>query len=82
MISPDAKAFELIAGEIAVLRVLEDRRWRTSPEIVDDSELLPLAIGSVLREVADRGLVRRSITGHWQTTASGRVEAARQRVAR
>lgn len=67
MISPDAKAAELIAGEIAVSRVLEDRRWRTSAEIVDDSELLPLAIGSILREVADRGFVRRSITRRWQT---------------
>lgn len=86
MISPDAKASELSAGEIAVSRVLEDRRWRTSAEIADHTELLPLTVRFTLRALAGRGLVRHSITGprcgHRQITAGGVVQAERQRVAR
>lgn len=82
MISPDAKASGLIAGEIAVLRVLEDRRWRTSPEIVDHIDRLPLAVRLMLRGLAGRGLVRRSTTRRWPITVSGVVQACRQRLAR
>lgn len=86
MIGPAVGAADPIASEVTVLRALQDQRWRTSAEMIDETGLLPLAVRATLRELVGRGLVRRSITGvrsgRWQITASGMVEAARQRVER
>ena len=62
----------------AVLAVLVDQRWHTSAEIVDDTQLLPLAVRVALRDLAVDGLVRRGVEGRWQITAGGMLEAARR----
>ncbi|MGH2870058.1 MAG: hypothetical protein ACRDNK_21120 [Solirubrobacteraceae bacterium] len=84
MIDPEAPAADLLDADLAILRALEDQRWRTSAEIVDDAELLPLAVRSILKALAGRGLVQRGMRGvqcgHWQITSSGVVKAHRQRV--
>jgi len=61
----------------AVLSALADRPRRTSAEIVDETRLLPLAVRSALRDLADRDLVRRTGAGAWQLTVAGAVEATR-----
>lgn len=77
MIDASARCATALSG--AVLAALVDQRWHTSAEIVDDTELLPLAVRVALRDLAGDGWVRRGVEGRWQVTASGMVEAARRK---
>jgi DNA-binding IclR family transcriptional regulator len=74
---------QLAAGELALLRVLEDGRSRTRVELAEETGLLPAAAAAKLRELAARGLVRRvglwHSVGQWQLTSSGVHELGGQR---
>jgi DNA-binding IclR family transcriptional regulator len=77
VISHSTPATDAASRPAAVLRTLADQRWHTSAEIIDETTLLPLAVRLILRDLAGRGLVRRSIDGRWQITPGGAIEAVR-----
>jgi predicted ArsR family transcriptional regulator len=58
-----------------VLAVLADRRWHTSGEIVDETGLLPVAVRTTLKELANETLVSRSLTGGWLLRAPAECPA-------
>jgi DNA-binding IclR family transcriptional regulator len=73
---------ELMASELALLRALEDERWRTRVELAEETGLLPAAAAGMLRELAALDLVRRSVSWHsvgqWRITPPGIHELASQ----
>ncbi len=83
MIVDQAHERQLAAGELALLRALEDGRSRTRVELAEETGLLPAAAAAKLRELAARGLVRHGgcwySVGQWQLTPSGIRELGGQR---
>jgi hypothetical protein len=53
-----------------VVEALSDRRWHSSAELADETDLLPIAVRLACRELARRDVVRRGsvgpCTGCWQ----------------
>ena len=74
---------QLIAGEEQVLAALSDGRWQTAAELAGATGLVPLAVRSMLKELARRRLARRSFVaatlGAWQITNAGAARTADRR---
>lgn len=66
---------QLIPGELAVVRALQDQRPRNSVQIAEITDLPTWAVRSMAKELVRRGLLKRSWDrehiGSWEITEHG-----------
>ena len=62
---------QLVPGELAIMRALEDQRPRGTIEIANRIDLPAWAVRSMAKALARRGVVRRCRDYRWEITQRG-----------